>query len=284
MKRMYSAVLGAGFVSFLFLAGPCFGQQKLFLENGGSDDYFGESISISGNQAVIGAKFYGNGGTAHVYFFDEESWVKGAELVPEDSPRDARFGRSVSISGGTVAVGASCYHAEGARDTGSVYVFEKIDAQWVQVQQILPVEPVDGDYFGRDVALSGDDLVVSRDGSIIVYERNDGSFDQVAQFTDDDPSIAGYYVRSLDICSDRFVVGGFGKDENGSVSVVKVYRKGADGWALDSDLEFGDMPAPSIFGGSVSISGDLVAAGGRRDLENGSSAGAVYIFANEGGA
>jgi hypothetical protein len=95
-------------------------------------DYFGGSVSISGDAAVIGAytdddNGY-NAGSAYLFHFDGNTWVEQTKLLSSDGAAGDKFGRSASISGGTAIIGA--YRDD--NDFGSTYLFN----------QLAPVAPV----------------------------------------------------------------------------------------------------------------------------------------------
>src|SRR5262249_12638331 len=86
-------------------------QKKLTVNNGPESDYFGAIVAISGDTAVIAAKFDtvdGNEKQGSVYVFvrDGSSWTKQQMLTGSSSAADDWFGSSVSVSGDTVIVGA----------------------------------------------------------------------------------------------------------------------------------------------------------------------------------
>ena len=104
--------------------------NELIASDGASEDYFGWSVAISGDTAVIGAPGIDDGskinaGFAFVYEKDLISglFVQVARLAASDRQYGDQFGKSVAISGDTVLIGVpydvygSPYH------TGSVYVF-----------------------------------------------------------------------------------------------------------------------------------------------------------------
>lgn len=103
-------------------------RQKLLSVDGGARDLlFGISVALSGDSALVGAASDDrNGiypGSAILYGSDGTTWNEQAELVASDGVPGDLFGRFVSVSGGTAAVGAFSYD-EFAPDLGAVYVFE----------------------------------------------------------------------------------------------------------------------------------------------------------------
>ena len=103
-------------------------QAKLTASDGATGDYFGESVSISGNYAIVGA--YGDddkgslSGSAYIFKRDpdSESWGEQAKLTAPDGAANDYFGNSVSISGNYAVVGARRDDDNGSY-SGSAYVF-----------------------------------------------------------------------------------------------------------------------------------------------------------------
>jgi len=88
-----------------------------------SDWRFGESLAVDGDTLVVGAGDAGpfeNSGAAYV--FELSTGVEQFKLVPRDADAGDRFGASVAIEGGRIAVGAPGDDELGA-DAGAVYVF-----------------------------------------------------------------------------------------------------------------------------------------------------------------
>ncbi len=81
---------------------------------------FGTTVSIDGSLAVVGS-YKGNGGLGEAYVFAQSgtNWTISMQLKAANGVTGDEFGQQVSISGGTVMVGAPD-HAGGA---GAVYVF-----------------------------------------------------------------------------------------------------------------------------------------------------------------
>ncbi|NIQ88106.1 MAG: hypothetical protein GWN93_03075, partial [Deltaproteobacteria bacterium] len=70
--------------------------------DGAAEDYFGTSVSISGDVALVGAD--GNddkgddSGSAYVFRWNGSSWVEEQKLLASDGAAYDWFGESVSIS------------------------------------------------------------------------------------------------------------------------------------------------------------------------------------------
>jgi hypothetical protein len=95
--------------------------------------YFGHSVALSGNTAVVGAyrndldvdsNLLVDAGSVYVFRFDGSIWPEEEKLIPADAVGGEEFGWAVAISGDTVVVGA---HKDG-NFAGSAYVFTLHDA------------------------------------------------------------------------------------------------------------------------------------------------------------
>ena len=85
-------------------------QAKLTANDAAAGDSFGESVSISGDTAVVGAGGDDDGGagsgSAYVFVRIGSTWSQQAKLTANDAAVHDWFGGSVSISGDTALVGA----------------------------------------------------------------------------------------------------------------------------------------------------------------------------------
>ena len=85
-------------------------EAKLTASDGATGDAFGQSVSVSGEVALIGAVWDDEGlydtGSAYVFRFDGTNWNEEAKLTASDPAWADRFGKSVSISGDVAVIGA----------------------------------------------------------------------------------------------------------------------------------------------------------------------------------
>ena len=105
---------------------------KLTADDGAASDIFGIYVSIDGDTMVIGAYYDddkgSNSGSAYVFTRTiagdlTSGWTEVAKLTADDGAVDDYFGRSVSIGGGTVVIGAY-YDDDKGSSSGSAYVFQ----------------------------------------------------------------------------------------------------------------------------------------------------------------
>lgn len=128
------------------------------------DDNFGESVSVAGDRAVIGAPHHQhaglfNSGAAYVFHFDGgSSWPEEQILTPCDALADDLFGWSVSISGNVALVGAP--QASGQVGNGRADVFGYLGAGWARLNQLTASDGDAGDTFGDTVSIKGGTAVV----------------------------------------------------------------------------------------------------------------------------
>ncbi len=120
-------------------------QAILKPSNAEPNEYFGSSVSISGDAIIVGAGWedgssddIGNNdtpdsGAAYVFVRSGVTWFQKAHLKSSSECSCDYFGMSVAISGNTVVVGAPCedcggsgQKVDGALDFGAAYVFKII--------------------------------------------------------------------------------------------------------------------------------------------------------------
>ena len=101
-----------------------------------------------------------------------------AQLDDALAAADDGLGRSVAVSGETVALGVPGDDGVGGMDTGAVVIFVRSGGVWSQQARLTRPGAAPGDAFGASVALSGDTLAVGApkaDGSrgeVYVYLRS----------------------------------------------------------------------------------------------------------------
>ena len=266
--------------------------QKLTNEDVDDFEYFGSSIAISGDVALIGAL---NPGRAYVYKQQGDgTWALDTQLFPTDEVGSSGFGDSVAISGDTVVVGRSSDNFS----SGCVYIYERGTPGWPQGQKLSASDGESYDYFGKSIAISGDILVVgafrdndnaNNSGSVYIYERQgDGSWSGEQKLNASDADEYDFFGSGISIFDETILVGAYLDDDNGSSSgSVYFYQRQEDGsWSGEQKLTASDGGADDRFGISVAIYGETAVVGAFREQESeeggSSSEGKAYIFKQQG--
>ncbi len=143
-------------------------RQKLTADDGGADAYFGDSVAISGETVVVGAKGDNSSrGAAYVFasnaeVFTEPTWIQRQKLTASDGSASAQFGASVAISGGIIVVGALGVTGRTFLPESAAYIFVR-RLRFEQYQKLPLRVPggVTSNLFGKSVAISGDTIIAT---------------------------------------------------------------------------------------------------------------------------
>jgi hypothetical protein len=295
---------GSAYIFARDMGGPDnWGQvTKLTASDGVAVASFGISVSVSNDVAVIGAwRAEVNGtptGAAYVFHRDHggpDAWGEVVKLVAPDATFDDQFGQRVSVSGDVVVVGAWLDDDDGT-SSGSAYVFHRHQGgsdNWGFVKKLTAPDGTTGDAFGR-VAVGGDVLIVGANGdddngmgsgSAYVFHRHEGGVDNwglVRKLTADDGEAGDVFGNLVAVDGDTIVVGATG--DGGFTGAVYVFRRnegGLDNWGQVAKLAASDGEPSDGFSLGLSISGDFLVVGANHDDDNGTNAGAAYVFARD---
>lgn len=273
-------------------------QAKLIASDPGDADYFGYSVSVSGDTAVIGAwkdGFFNLPGAAYVFVRSAGVWTQQAKLLPSDGAADDQFGYSVALDGDTAVIGSpSDNHAAGA-DAGSAYVFTRAGASWTQRTKMIAPDAAANDGFGRRVALDGDTVLVGSwlddhaggdaAGSAYIYVGTNGMWSFEAKLTASDAAAGDNFGASVGISGDTAVIGASRDDHvSGSdAGSAYVFVRSAGVWSQQAKLVSSDSVADDRFGDAVSVAGDVAVIGAPFDDHGaGTNAGTAYIYLRSG--
>jgi len=138
-------------------------REKLVADDGDARDFFGGSVTLAGDTAIIGASEDDdpNGedsGSAYVFERTDDRWSQQVKLVSDDGDSTDLFGVATALTddGTTALVGARVDEDPNGDSAGSAYVFERTDDRWSQQAKLAPEDGESHDVFGRSVALAAD--------------------------------------------------------------------------------------------------------------------------------
>ena len=265
-------------------------QAKLTASDGAEDDYFGSSVSIYGDYAIIGAPYDNDNGSlsgsAYIFHRSGSTWSQQAKLTASDGAERDYFGSSVSISGDYVIIGASNDDDSGI-DSGSAYIFHRSGSTWSQQAKLTASDGAESDFFGGSVAISsdyaiigarGDDDVGRNSGSAYIFRRSGSSWIEEDKLTAADGSEYDSFALSVAISGDCAIVGAPFKAFTPSTGSAYVFHRTGTNWWQATQLYASDVAIGDYFGCSVSILNDYAIVGASRDADHGFNSGSAYVF------
>ncbi len=102
-------------------------EDNLLASDAANKDWFGVSVALAGDRAVVGAYWNddngSNSGSAYTYRWMGTNWVEEEKLLPSDGAVTDLFGVSVGASGERTIVGAT-YDDDSEMDSGSAYIYQ----------------------------------------------------------------------------------------------------------------------------------------------------------------
>jgi len=243
--------------------------------NTAAGDLFGCSVALSGDTMAVGAPCK-NSYAGAVYIFIRDSsgvWSQQAYLNASNAQAYDQFGDSLTLSGDTLAVGATGEdsNAKGLNgnqadnsmmNSGAVYIFSRSGTTWTQQAYVNASNTEEDDNFGWSLALAGDTLAVAAVG--------------------EDSSAKG--------------VGGSQANGASASGAAYVFSRSGTTWTQQAYIKASNTEAGDLFGCSLALDGDTLAVGANQEASNAtgvngnqnndlaSDSGAVYVFSRSGAA
>ena len=245
---------GAVYV-FVRTAGTWNQQAYLKASNTEADDQFGRSVGVSGNTIVVGAIGEGSdaigvdgsqnnnrtseAGAAYVFVRTDDNWNQQAYLKASNTDSNDHFGRSVSVSGDMVVIGASAEDSiasgidgdqadNASTDAGAAYLFARDGDIWHQQSYLKASNSSIFTYFGFSVAISEATVVVGAYG-----ERSNATGINGDQSNSSVIAAGAAYVFETPVF---YAVGGFASGLAGDGLVLR--NNDGDDLAVEADGNF----------------------------------------------
>jgi len=232
---------------------PLCGLDPLVNQSGEEDDFFGMSISVSGDLMAVGAHRANvgrNGDQGKVFLYKRQGgvWELLTEITAGDGQDDDLFGTSVALLGTRLAVGAPndrAIDSFGSPRIGATYLYEQNPTDervWIEVQKIGAPRIDNNKEFGETLSLGPGRLAIG------------------------DPDFG--------------ISSGFGS--NGAVYIYQPGVGGSPGWGLVREIIAADADTGDALGFSISLDGDILGAGANeKKIGDNFDQGAVYLFGKD---
>ena len=164
----------------------------------------------------------------------------------------------------------------------------------VEEAKLLAEDGAPNDFFGFNVALSGDTAVIGATkvdddirgvdvGAAYVFTRSGNSWHQQAKLTADDGVAKDEFGGKVALSGNTAVIGAIFHDDKGDNSgSAYVFTRSGTTWSQQVKLTAADTAADDAFGQSIALSGDTVVIGAPHDDDKGNDSGSVYVFTRSG--
>jgi hypothetical protein len=260
-----------------------------------ANDRFGNSLALQGDRVVIGAPMSSafpatlRNGKVYVFDWSGAAWVETQRIQPgEVAGTDDRFGAQVALDGDRLAVAS---FDDGPGDAfssnGAVYVYD-LSGTWTLTEKVVQSDPGVFHFFGAQIDLEGDELVVGcqldsapgggATGSAYYFVWNTTNWVETQKFFPVAQDAQNFGI-ALDRDGTRLLVGAHVSDD------VEVNQGATWYWELEGGVWVQKQkivasdPGPSdIFGIWVAVSGSRSATGAQNHEDPpDTDTGAVYI-------
>jgi hypothetical protein len=265
-------------------------EDQLFPSDGQTDDLFGSSVAIEGDEVLVGSRYADdttNGlfDSGAVYAFRRNAgvWTEVQRFIHPSADSTDVFGKSVAISGGKAVIGA--IRGDGiTANTGTAYIYELVGGTWNYQDTLASSDGVANRDFGTSVDIDGDHVVVgasfqpgldNQTGAAYIFQNSGGVWSQTAKLIAVDGKNNDLFGVSVAISSGHVWVGA----NNHSDYEGAVYEFLNDGLSWTQIVKWQE-PIPDIqriFGRSVAASGLNFAVGATSGNGLESRSGIAYI-------
>lgn len=311
---------GAAYI-FRFDGSEWVQMQKLVASNRGENYYFGCSVDICGDYAIVGAREENvagghKEGAAYIFYYDGTSWVQDDRIYADDRHYGDYFGYSVAMTENRSVIGAIYQdYAEASSDSlaqaGAAYVFSRSGIGWSQSAKLVAKYRSEGDNFGTCLAISGANIVVGvpledmnedsldykmNAGAAYVFNYDGSHWSRSKKLLASDRNSHDQFGCSVDIDGATIIAGAYmeghdvdglnKKDKTGS---AYIFDYSGSVWTQTQKIVASERWVSDFFGYDVAIEDNLLIVGAYGEdhdtlAENYiKNAGASYVFKNWGG-
>lgn len=281
-------------------------EYKLTADDGDDMDSFGQSVTIEGTTALIGAwkDEDPNGEEAgSVYVFERSgaSWSQQTKLNASDGDERDRFGAAVTIDGDTALVGATWDDDPNGFESGSVYVFTRSGGEWTEQAKLVASDGAMEFNFGTSLAIENDTVLIGSPlhdrgekaefaGSVYPFVRSGSEWAQQPQLVASSLNVADFFGTSVALDGDIALIGapsttpkGADGTCRGNAGSVYIFHRSGTEWLEQTKITANDGDTCDRFGADVALDGKTALIGAPTDEDpNGGGAGSAYVFRRSG--
>ncbi len=238
-------------------------MQKIVASDRAESDYFGESVSISDEFLIVGAKREDEDsagmnpmedpGSAYIFELNGTHWNEVQKITAPVRGNYDLFGSSMDISGDYAIVGARL-ESEDAEETnylqyaGSAYIFERSSTGiWNLADKIVASDRAEDDVFGSSVSIwnnyaivgapeedqnaFGEDSIEDAGSAYIFHRDATGSWSEIQKIVTFDRGYVDYAGSAVGISGDYVILGRGAQEPHwaGAANIFEACNPGTGG-------------------------------------------------------
>jgi hypothetical protein len=268
-------------------------QQRILAPDAATGDYFGHSLSMSGDDLLVGAEAKKNGnnnyqGAAYVFHRNGANWQLQQKLIAADGNAESYFGGETLIKGDTALVAARGANIGNNIKQGAVYLYTRSGTTWTQKMKLLANDGTTEARFGAGISMHGDYIAVGAygaktngdaHGAVYIFVKGGNTFTQQAKVLSTTPEINGLFGCSVSLFEDYLVVGATGEYYGtAKCGTVHVYKRSGATWPHLSAHIPSKQEYDLRFGIKVLVKDGYVFITCPREQINEMRPGAVYLY------
>ena len=241
--------------------------QKLVPNESESELFFGSSIAIDGDIAVVGAVADENNyGAAYIFRLRNQNWVQEAKLVGSDTLAGDLFGNAMKLHDNRLVITAPNCCVSGI---GKAYIFEYDGVNWIEVAKLSASNGSLGNKFGSSVDINNDVIAIgarnqglmSR-GSVYIFQKQGLTWIETQEIRPTNDLRVRGFGYSVAFANNELFIGDPNDTSFSSDSgAVHIFMSNASGIWFPLTKIYSIPPIPlSLFGGmnqGISVDGDL---------------------------
>ena len=267
--------------------------QEITSSDGQPSDFFGGSVALDGDTALIGANgatVNGNGSEGAAYVFTQSggTWTQLQKLTSSDGGAYDSFGGMVILSGSTAFIGADYASISGNFATGAAYVFTQSGGVWSQAQKLTADDGQSMDMFGVPLTFQGTHALIAASnasgngnasqGVVYAFENVGGVWTQAQKFTNSDGQAGDLFGSAVALNGNDAIIGAIQYFNNGPGEAYRFSWSNTQ-WVQQEKFTASDGVSLDNFGVSTVFNGANILIGASEATVNGNGyAGAAYFY------
>ena len=210
-------------------------EASLMGDNVNAGDRFGRTVAVDGDRIACGAPWFAAGcsgtnqcGSVFIFEYAGGDWAQTNRIIPDDLANEDYFGFIVDLEGDRL-LATSPYDDDMGTQSGSGYVFDLQDGEWMQSAKLVAPDGDWQDLMGMSAHLDGDTVVLGGwygndgKGAAWIWQAAGGAWGFLAEAQASDGAEYDIFGRSVAVQGDTLLVGADWADVDGVADAGAVY-------------------------------------------------------------